>query len=172
MDRVTVGTIAGMKRVLLAAVGGLAVAAVLSGCDNPDATIPRDGQFTTRITPQESVAPTDRADASAWSKRSNTALTVLQQQTKAMKFALGNEDWDAVAGICTQIGDAGRTLGESLPAPNTEINALLGDAVAQIASGEKICKGYGPGTTEDQTKKFNDTIDAAEAKLSASMHVW
>ena len=161
-----------MKRVLLAAVGGLAVAAVLSGCDNPDATIPRDGDFTARLTPQQSAQATDDNDATTWSKRSNTALTSLQQQTKALDYAMGNEDFDAAAGICAQIGDAGRSLAETLPAPNAEINSLLGDAVARIAAGEKICKGYGPQTTPDQTKQFNDTIAAAEAKLSASMHVW
>ena len=30
----------------------------------------------------------------------------------------------------------------------------------------------GPDTTDTQTKQFADAINAAEAKLSASMHVW
>ena len=48
----------------------------------------------------------------------------------------------------------------------------MSDAVTQIASGEQICKSYGPDTTDTQTKQFADAINAAEAKLSASMHVW
>ncbi len=160
-----------MIRVIFAA---FAVAAALAGCDNPDATIPRDGYVSTILpSPQASPATTTGTDpATEWNKRSATTLTTLQQTTRAIDFAMGNQDFDSAASLCTQIGDAGRTLGEALPSPNDQINALLSDAVTQIAAGEQICKSYGPETGSAQTTQFTDAINAAEAKLSASMHVW
>jgi hypothetical protein len=160
-----------MIRATLAA---LAVAAGLSGCDNPDATIPRDGYVST-ILPSPAASPETtpgKDEATEWNKRTATALTALQQSTRAIDFAMGNQDFDSAASLCTQIGDAGRSLGGALPSPNDEINSLLTDAVKQIAAGEQICKSYGPDTTDAQTKQFADAINAAEAKLSASMHVW
>ena len=160
-----------MIRAILAA---LAAAAVLSGCDNPDATIPRNGTVST-ILPSAPASPTTtpgKDQATEWNKRTATALTALQQTTRAIDFAMGNQDFDSVASLCTQLGDAGRSLGGALPSPNDDINSLVSDAVTQIASGEQICKSYGPDTTDTQTKQFADTINAAEAKLSASMHVW
>ena len=50
-------------------------------------------------------------------QRTATALTSLQQATRAIDFAMGNQDFDSVASLCTQIGDAGRSLGGALPSP-------------------------------------------------------